>query len=218
MKCPLQAAECFEKALESSSLDLELRASCHFNLGTAYELQLKVDLALENYSTAIAINPNHYDVYVQKASLLFVHKRDVLAAIADLSFAIQIDPTRAEAYLSLANCYLSLNNCCKALESMDLAMVITPDNPGGYFTRGQIYLNLRNPQQALVDFEKSLLLGLQDGPVYLLKGDAHMELEEFQRALTCYRQAIRIPNFTHEAWERIQEVVIKLGYVRLREI
>ncbi|MBI9070138.1 MAG: tetratricopeptide repeat protein [Melioribacteraceae bacterium] len=69
---------------------------------------------------------------------------DIHKAINNYKEAINLDPTREEAYANLANAYDDLNDYENAIAIYEKCIEINPTNPNHYFNLGIIYNNFRN--------------------------------------------------------------------------
>jgi tetratricopeptide (TPR) repeat protein len=74
----------------------------HYKKGAAYVKQGEGDLAIDEYTQAIEIDPQLAEAYV-KRGLAYYFRGDIDLAIADYDRAIEIDPQYADAYVNRAN-------------------------------------------------------------------------------------------------------------------
>ncbi|MCZ7609846.1 MAG: tetratricopeptide repeat protein [Ignavibacterium sp.] len=69
---------------------------------------------------------------------------NIQKAINNYKEAINLDPTREEAYANLANAYDDLRDYENAIAIYDKCIEINPNNRNHYFNLGIVYNNFRN--------------------------------------------------------------------------
>jgi tetratricopeptide (TPR) repeat protein len=82
-----------EKGIEDDSL--------YYRRGICYEETNMIDLAINDYSKAIAINPNNADAYYNRGNL-YLNTSDIIQAKRDYEKNIEIEPTAPKPYIALA--------------------------------------------------------------------------------------------------------------------
>ena len=79
-------------------------------------------------------------------------------AYEDFSRAIEIDPTRADAFVGRANTLLTLERYEESLPDYNRAIEIDPNLANAYVNRGSVYSHLGRYEEAIADYEKGLQL------------------------------------------------------------
>lgn len=130
----------------------------------------KFDLALQDYTQAIAIEKNKPELYNSRGKTYFdmatsgkfqSEARDLLSkAIADYDAGLaapSITPkNRAEILINRGAAYGALNNFEKTIIDITEGLSIDPANKNGYFNRSIAYYTLRQLDKALADYDKYL--------------------------------------------------------------
>lgn len=91
------------------------------NLGLAYEVYDRFDLAQIEYSAAIELDPNDFQALKYRGSLLRI-MGDLERARIDLSKAVEIRPDYGDAWYVLSKTNDALGNTQKALSQLEIAM------------------------------------------------------------------------------------------------
>ena len=90
-------------------------------------------------------------------------------ALKDFNRAIDIDPSRADAYLGRANTLSTLGRYAEALPDYDRALEIDPKLANAYANRGSAHSHTGQYKKAIADYEKALELDpkIDDAPGFL---------------------------------------------------
>ena len=119
---------------------------------------------------------------------------DYAGAIADFTFAYQVDQLNFSALLNRADCYVGIKNF--ALAETDYIHYIknNTDDANAYAQLGQVYLMQNRLDQALQTFDLALS---KDGVCFAAfkgRSEAFLAKEQYDRALTDCENAIRLDN------------------------
>jgi tetratricopeptide (TPR) repeat protein len=121
----------FTKALElTSSGDKDLRFDILTFRGEAYQKDDKLDHAINDYSEAIALIPDHKNIkhiYSSRAWIWYA-KLDYTMAINDFSKAIGKDPQLDAAYYGRATVWFKKMDLQRALADVKEALMLKPTN------------------------------------------------------------------------------------------
>jgi tetratricopeptide (TPR) repeat protein len=127
--------------------------------------------------------------------------------IADLTKAIQLNPSYAEAYFERAETrfrwakeYHTLSEDMKAnraileapLADYIRAIQLNPQYAIAYYQRGNIYAHIGDRQAALVDYSKAIQLNPQYADAYYQRGNVYAQVSDRQTALADYNKAIQL--------------------------
>jgi tetratricopeptide (TPR) repeat protein len=106
------------------------------------------DLALEDYTQAIKLDPNLAAAYFGRGNAYY-HKDDYDWAIADYTQAIKLDPDdKYWGYNRLFNIYYDMGNYTNALNTALEAVELFPRNFDGYDNLGYVYEKLGDSTKA----------------------------------------------------------------------
>jgi len=101
-------------------------------------------------------------MYYNRAILYHEGKKDDIAALADYSRAIELDPRKTEAYVNRANVHRDLKQYEQALAGYATAEALDPAHLNIYRNRGWLYQKLGQTQRAREDYERGLKLEPND--------------------------------------------------------
>jgi tetratricopeptide (TPR) repeat protein len=132
-------------------------AKIHFDKGNDFQDKKEYVLAIENYSTAIKIDPTWACPHNNIGSCF--KKLDRLEE-AEAAFTTSIDLVCIhvdKAYANRAEIYLELGKFKKAVEDSDISIALMKkEYPRRYTTRGKAYYNMREFKKAFEDFSQAL--------------------------------------------------------------
>jgi tetratricopeptide (TPR) repeat protein len=87
----------------------QMSAQAFFNQGVVKTFRGDYSGAIEDFSQALARNPNIIEAYCNRG-LIRVGRGDYQTAIADFNEALQIDPNHADAYNKRGNAFAKLGD------------------------------------------------------------------------------------------------------------
>ena len=110
---------------------------------------------------------DYEDAVLEGVSNLNLGKPD--KAYEDFSRAIDIDPTRADAYVGRANTLSTLGRYEEALPDYNRAIEIDPELANAYANRGSAHSQTGQYEKAIADYEKALELDpeIDDAPGFV---------------------------------------------------
>ncbi|ALB43255.1 hypothetical protein AA650_24905 [Anabaena sp. WA102] len=186
----------------NAAIKLSPRAVFYFNRGVVYGEQKKWELALADYSKAIAINPDNADAYINRGVVYNEQKKWELA-LADYSKAIAINPDNADAYINRGVVYGEQKKWELALSDYNKAIAINPDNADAYINRGVVYGEQKKWELALADYNKAIAINPDYAQAYINRGNGYYNQKKWELALSDYNKAIAInPDFFQSYYNR----------------
>jgi len=81
-----------------------LKARGHYNAGLAFHEQRSLDEAIERYTRAISLKPDHYKAFMNRGNA-YDDKNSPLQAIEDYNTALNLNPDDAEIYYNRGVAY-----------------------------------------------------------------------------------------------------------------
>jgi tetratricopeptide (TPR) repeat protein len=165
-----------------------------------------INLAVEEYSKAIAINPNNENLYYDRG-VAYLRKMRMSAnnnsisdyyeaannAISDYSKAIDINPEFVHAYYNRSSAYCGIKKYDLAIADCTIAINLKPSCIDGYIQRSVAYQNMGDYERALRDCAKTIELEPNSAAVYtnrgaiyslrLRKGDSNLAKADYNKAL-----------------------------------
>jgi len=106
--------------------NLIIRAKAHFNLGTIYVQQGRIDLAESHLKKAIYLKPDFAEA-LANLGILYDNTRRNYQAITHLEKAVSLDPQNAVYHYNLGLAYAKSNRLEKAREEFEQSLKIEPD-------------------------------------------------------------------------------------------
>ena len=110
----------------------------HYNRGVDYAEKQEWDLALAEYSKAIALNPNYANAYINRG-IVYRNQQKWDLALADYNQAIRLNPNDADAYLNRGNVYDEQEKWDLAMADYTEAIKLNPNDAKAYYNRGNFY-------------------------------------------------------------------------------
>jgi len=161
-------------------------------------------LAASSYQTAIEVNPDYYDAYIEIGLLYTAAKSDL--AIEYFKTALEIRPKSVEAMYNLAYFYQITGRKEKkryqqAFELYDRILVEDPGNATAPYNKGYIHLEyLQNYDSAAFYFEEAAKLYPGYFQAHYNRGLALESLGKTEEALKAYNRSLSIqPDYTPAA-------------------
>ncbi len=172
---------------------------------TAYQTAVGSELVkiLDTTNSILKTNPKHrHALYLR--GYLYGIIGCTGSAIADLSRAIEIDPSYAPAYTERGICYMDLKNYQQARQDLERAIALDPSSGDARFAHGKLMLELDKPSAAEGDFRAcqssqlkftpalpgELPANYYNGPNYYL-GVCEEALGRTDSALRLYKSSIK---------------------------
>lgn len=111
----------------ASSYDPQARE--HFNRGLEYRAQRRPDLAIEEFSTAIELDPQ-YDLAYYNRGLAYYSTGDLGRSLADISKAIELRPDNAYWHFDRGFIYLEYGDRANGIADLQTAVELglAPDD------------------------------------------------------------------------------------------
>ena len=162
--------------------------------GLTLEKMYRLEEALSDYTTVIALEPFHLQVYYSRGRVF--EKMGLLdVAMEDYGAIIAADPSSYEAYNCRGILYSRTGSLKKAIEDFNKAITINPGFAQAHNNRGITYSLLDQDDKALKDYNWAIELGqnysdayLNRGKLYLKKGNQEYAVSDFQKACVLGRE------------------------------
>jgi tetratricopeptide (TPR) repeat protein len=167
----------------------------YIEIGKAYKLQGKVDLARSSFKKALELNSKCADAYME---LGFLHeeKYDFKAASDFFQKAIKIDEAKGEAYSHLGSIYKREGKIHMAIENFEKAVEYFTDDSYLHYQLGDAHNSIKQYPEAIREFNEAIRLNPKDSYSYMNLGISLSRINEFDEALIAFKRALEInPNF-----------------------
>ena len=159
-----QAEQLFTQSLviNTNAYTLNDRGSCFRKLD-------KLDLAIQDYLAAIALNTDLAFIYNNLASV-YLKQGDKQKALSYYDLAISKDVNYALAYNNKASLLLANKEYEKANSSISKALIANPLYAPAYNNKGVINHQLKKYKEAIADFDKAIQFDDNYAKAYLNRG------------------------------------------------
>ncbi|MDA8100722.1 MAG: tetratricopeptide repeat protein [Nitrospiraceae bacterium] len=137
-------------------------AHAHAVRGSVYLKLSRVDRALDDLNTAIALDPFSADAY-RRRSVALREARWFSEAIEDLNVVIQLDPADAASYRERGVLFERTSDPVRAIEDLTEAVSLDPADAEAYLERAKAYGKQGDRSLELKDYEKACELGVKAG-------------------------------------------------------
>ncbi|MFN0193567.1 MAG: tetratricopeptide repeat protein [Aestuariivirga sp.] len=147
-------------ALEGKGLQPEKRAKVLSQRANVFYFAQRLDLAIEDASEAIKLDPGRVEAYVRRANARIL-LGDLHQAREDISLALALNPEHANAYISLGWLYSHTPDDLGKREPVYLrALEIEPENGLALLNMGRIYFyDKRETEKGLAYIERLIAIG-----------------------------------------------------------
>jgi tetratricopeptide (TPR) repeat protein len=178
-----------EQILSSQSIQ---DAEYFFKLAVQQITPLEYQYALANLQKAIDLNPDYYEAYIVRYSLIYMPLGHYKEAIDDCTQVLRLNPKNAEAMTNRGWAYAQMGYHLQALQDYDLALIIRPDLEIAYMNRGLSYMSCSDYQKAIHDFQQVIKINPYNADAYNNKGLTLIDIGEYKDALNILNKATDI--------------------------
>lgn len=161
------------------------------NLGLAYLQQGDINLAVENFQKAIAINPRYAKAY-HNLSVIEQRQGQYDMALANIEKALSIGPDNPVFLNSRGEILFSKRLLDQALVDFNKAIERNRNYAEAYNNRGNVYKLKGDRLLALADFNKAVLINPFYDQAYNNRGLVYRSEKKYNEALDEFTRAIKI--------------------------
>lgn len=192
-----------KKRLEARISDEEKRFQANewFEKGLQHTVSREEDLAIDEFTRAIALNPDYAEAYNHRGiayynrGLTTNDKAQFDLAVVDFRKVIALKPGSREAVFAQAAIYLFQEQYDLAISELDKVIAAHPDEAVAYVGRGFVYTRekKKNPRLAIADFSRAIALGGPWAPMaYMNRGAVLMDEKRFSEAAADFNRVIEL--------------------------
>jgi tetratricopeptide (TPR) repeat protein len=167
-------------------------AEYFYNLALPQISPSEYQYALVNLQKALDLNPDYYEAYVIRSSLIYMPLGYYQEAISDCTQVLRLNSKNDEALVTRGWAYAQQGYHLQALQDYDLALIIRPDCEVAYMNRGLSYMGCNNYQKAMDDFQQVIKINPHNADAYNNKGLNLVSIESYEHALINFKKAIDI--------------------------
>lgn len=157
--------------------------------------------AIENYMSALSINPDYWQVHAN-LSMVLANKGDYSTAINHAESAVLLMPSVPELFDNLGAIQRLSHNYKESIVSHKKAISLKPDLVSAHYNLGLSYEKLNDTDNAIESFKKSLSLESNQPIVLLHLADLYLFINNYRKSLALYQRAVSLDNY---------EIYLKLG-------
>ena len=169
----------------------DAKVSVYFSLGQLFASQNLLEIAVENYTEALKIRPNHSDALEARAEAYHSLKL-YREAIQDYDAILREHPGNIIAALKRAEIHLDRGHYELALQDFDGIIKTDPENATSYFHRATALSALHREKEALADFDTSLKLRPDNIPAVMGRAKILLDQGDYEAAEGDYTSAIEL--------------------------
>ncbi len=171
--------------------EVEILSKLVFQKGNFLMMLDQMDEAIEVYSRAIELNPNHAASYSNRGAA-YCGRDEFDRAIADYNKAIELDPELAQAYSNRGAAYWGKDEFDRAIADYNKAIELDPKLAHAYYNRGATYRAEGAFDRAIADCTKAIELDPKLAGAYNNRGVAYRVKGAFDRAIADCTKTIEL--------------------------
>jgi len=178
------------------------------NLGMLYSNMEDAGKAHEAFDFAIALNPNYYSAYFNKAEL-FIYDNNLDGAISVYTDLLNQDGANIRALCELGNCFEESGNYPQALHSYNQALLISQDCADAWFGKGMIHYRQKKFRLSISSFNKAVNLQSANSDYWFMLGEAFTRIHKLDQAIMAYSKAAELNPYDFEAWMACAHILFR---------
>jgi tetratricopeptide (TPR) repeat protein len=164
-----------------------------FNLGRAYFLKNRHDIAEQKFLKVLALKPEFSEArYNLGLDYLLMKRWDEAAYQFKLVTEDIFYQNQEFASINLGIAYLGKEDYPKALSTLRAVASSFPRNPIAKVYLGQVYLRLDRTELAILEFKRAVELDGNYANAYYNLALAYVKTKENQEAIAAFREVVRI--------------------------
>lgn len=200
-----------EKSIEyyNKYLDLDPFAEHVWNnLGLVCASVEDFNRAREAFDFAMALNPQYFSAYYNKADL-HIYNNDLPGAIAVYQDILLFDSSNTKALSELGNCYEECGRYVEALKAYDSAIIISCDCSDAWFGKGLVYFRQKKYRLGISSFKKAIEFQPGNADYWFMLGEAFARTRKLDQAIRAYSKATELNPLDFEAWMACAQVMFR---------
>jgi len=186
------------------------KARGHYNLGLAHHDLGRLDEAVREFKTALALKADDADAHINLGKV-YKDLGRLEEAVLEYKAAITVNPNHADAHINLGVVYQNLGHLKEAIEEYQRALTLKPDDADAQNNLGLIYLEQGKLQEALKAFEEAVKLKPDNTDVLDNLGVVYQKLGYLNEAIHEYRTALTLKPDDADAHNNLGLVYLEQG-------
>jgi tetratricopeptide (TPR) repeat protein len=192
---PKQAIEFFTERIQEAPQDADVHAA----RGNAKLAARQFDAAIEDYNTALKVDPANVTALVNRA-VAWADKNQVERALADVDQALRIDPQSAAALFLRGTILAEAGQFNKAAADLSECLRISPDHAAAYRNRSGLWLETHEFDRAFADANRATELNAKNAAAFSNRGAALIGQGKVDAAFDDFNEAARLDPNDHQAY------------------
>jgi tetratricopeptide (TPR) repeat protein len=177
--------------------------------GEAYKDKGELDRAIVDFNSAIAIDPESFNFYVNRG-IAHREKGELDLALADFNKAIEINGQFAESFINRCVVYEDKGQYDLAIADCASAITLSPDEAVAYNDRGVAYDKKGDLDNALADYTAAIKIDPNSRDAYANRAVLYDHKGDRERAIADYRAALARNPKAEDARD-IEDALKRLG-------
>jgi tetratricopeptide (TPR) repeat protein len=203
--------DCPEKSIlyYNKYLDLDPFAEHVWNnLGLLHASMDNIEKACEAFDLAIAINPDYFPAYYNKADMLMLNNnfQEAILVYADL---LESDSSNTKALCDMGNCYEETGKYQDAMRCFQKALELSKDCSDAWYGSGMIYFRQKKFRLSIASFKKATGIQPANSDYWFMLGEAYVGLRKLNQAIDAYSRASELNPLDFEAWMACAQVLFR---------
>jgi tetratricopeptide (TPR) repeat protein len=217
-----EAIQICRKCVEHLNIHLDAerhllhRSVLLYNIGQVYNAMGKYQEAIEQYTAAIALDPNYSEYYNDRGSV-HLHSGNLDQAEKDYLKAIELSPPYFEVFTNLGQCYRLMGQMDMAIQSYSRALDLEPRQILALLGRAKAYEELGNSEKALVDYTQAIAFDHSLWDAFASRGVIQYEIGNLDSSLHDLNRAIELNPKQGTLFENRATVHWELGHFSLAQ-
>lgn len=198
-------------------------AVAHFNRGNHWYENMQLDKALEDFTTAIEINPEYSSAYMNR-SLIYLERHEKQKALRDYNSYMDLlyppDERSGGINLSLSksfnhrgSIYFRMGQYDNALVDFNAAIERDPFSHDNYLQRAFTYMALREYDKAISDFNLCHQSDPENSDIINNRGVCYLRSGNLTSALDDFNKAIQLNDANSVYYVNRALIYSKLGFI-----
>ncbi|MCC7201198.1 MAG: tetratricopeptide repeat protein [Nitrospirae bacterium] len=179
-------------------------ARAHDNLGLAYLVAGKYDLALDEFNKTIGLNRQYYLAWYN-AGVAYQLQGDLEKARLAYEESLKINPAYFRSYYNAGIVYKKLGELDMAISSYEKAIALDPRHPFVYNNLGVALTEKGDLKKAEDIFMRIIAISPRYEKAYYNLGNVYFREKEYGKAVAAYSAAVRIKPDYKEADQMLRE-------------
>ncbi len=182
--------KCITQVNEALKIDKNL-AKAYFIKGFAYKENGDTAKALSSFQTAIEINADYYDAYIQLGNIETARKHSI--ALQYYNNALRLSPKSTEALYNRGLLFQNMGALDQAIEDYNTILKIDNSDASAHFNLGYIDLAYKKDyQSAISHFTDAIRINNQYLEAFYNRGVCYESMDDLKSAIKDYNSAIEI--------------------------